>query len=206
MNLWMIFLFSGIYGLQKNELTGINVIETLKAKNISCNLRAFIQSTGNLEDEYNILIHDLTTFCSTSKSTTPYRLLCHMILIELEIGCLLLNNSRPSPVKYAIPYTSAQICSMNKIALTNNWIWQKLTSDEKEEIGSTSFHLCPFLTSSNNTLRLTRFFYKIAPHIRRADLYNNTYLTNKDSPNSIFDKIKLVDKINNTSKYKEFLT
>jgi hypothetical protein len=194
----LLILFIGIYGLHRNKLTGIDVLETLASKKISCNFHNFIQSTNGSEDDYNMLIHDLKKYCSTSKSTTLYRLLCRMILIELEIGCLLPNNSRPSPIKYSIRYTSTEICSINRISLTNMWIWQKLTTDEKEEIGPTSIYLCPVLTSSNSTLLLARFFYKIAPRIRRAD----SFIENKDS---VFDKIQFVgevipEKINKTSK------
>jgi len=192
----LLILFFGIYGLHRNKLTGIDVLGTLTSKNISCNFHNFVKSTNDSEDDYNTLIRDLTKYCSGLKSSTFYRLLCRMILIELEIGCLLPNKSRPLPIKYSIRYTSTEICSLNTISMTNTWIWQKLTSDEKAEIGPTSMYLCPILTSSNNTIQLARFFYKIAPRIRRAD----SFLENK---NPVVDKIQSVvadssEKINNT--------
>ncbi len=195
----ILILFSGIYGLDRNQLIGIDVIGTLKEKNTSCDLRNFVKSTNGSENDYKTLIHDLTKYCSISNSIKLYRLLCRIILIELEIGCLLPKNSRRLPIKYSISNTPKEICSMNRISETNSWIWGKLTSDEKKEIGPTSHNLCPILTSLNSTLRLARFFYKIAPRIIQIDL------TKKESEDSVFNKIQIVgeisfNKTNNTSK------
>jgi hypothetical protein len=176
MNLFLIilivFLFSGTDGLDVNEPNGIDVLEALKTKTPSCDLHIFVQSTNTSNKEYQALINDLTKYCSNSESTKPYQLLCHMLLIELEIGCILPNISRPSPTKYTTSYTSRQICSLNKIQLTNSWIWEKLTSNEKNQIGLTSHNLCSKITSFKGTSRLVRFFYKTAPRIRRADTNN----------------------------------
>lgn len=205
-----ILIVFGIHQLFASKLSDVDVLGRLKSKHASCDLRNFVQATDNSDDEYKILVHDLTKYCSTSKSITLYDLLCHMILIELEIGCELSNNSRPYPVKYSTLLTSSEICSMNKIDLINNWIWQKLTADEKEEIGPTPVHLCRILTSSNSTTRLARFFYKIAPRIRRTDLRNSGQLEKKDLGNSVFNKIQVVGDIslkrtNQTSKNNIFV-
>jgi len=167
----ILILFSGLDTLNGNETTSIDIFVQLKSKNISCDLHDFVKSTDNSDDEYKLLIQDLTKYCLNSSS---YQLLCHMIYLELELACLLPNNFRPSPTKYTFDYRSKQICSINKIALTNEWIWGKLSSNEKKQIGSTSVNLCSKITSTNETLRLVKFFYKIAPRIRRFDTMNRT--------------------------------
>ncbi|CAF2522265.1 unnamed protein product [Rotaria sp. Silwood2] len=187
-------LFSHIYGLNTDESTGINVLEILKAKNLSCDLHIFINSTDNSQDEYNAFINDLTQYCSNSESTKPYRVLCRMILIELEIGCLFLNNTNPLPVKYITSYTPNKICSTNKILYINRWIWDKLKSYEKKQIGTASMELCFTITSFNETLRLVKFFYKIAPRIREIDTYDIKSLSHQIIADSSANKVRLVKK------------
>jgi hypothetical protein len=129
-----------------------------------------------------------------------------MILIELEIGCTLRNITRPSPVKYINSYTATQVCSIHKITFINKWIWEKLTAREKQQLGSSWVDLCPKLTAFNTTLQLTRFFYKIAPRIKRAETQQHRIsLSNKTSPGLVADKLqlvkeKLLENSKNTSK------
>ncbi|CAF1306074.1 unnamed protein product [Adineta steineri] len=183
MNFLVIILsFILIFGIHSNDTDdtgGIDVLDILKEKQTSCDLHDFVIGKENSEKEYIALVYDLATYCSETESTSLSRILCRMILIELEIGCSLPNKSRPTPVKYINSYTSTQICSMNKIMYTNRWIWLKFTEKEKEELGSSSAHICPKLTSVNSTLRLTRFFYKIAPRIRRVEASNTNLTANK---------------------------
>ena len=182
----IIILFYGI--------NGFDVLEQLQSKNISCNLHDFVKTTNDSVDEYQLLTSDLKTYCTNSVSNQTSQLLCHMIFLELEIGCLLTNHSRPLPMKYSLFYTSKQICSLTKISLTDNWIWEKLSSNEKQQVGSSSINLCSHITSANETLRLARFFYKIAPRIRRFDLNNSTLEANKTRPlDSQLNKIPLAE-------------
>ncbi|CAF3498425.1 unnamed protein product [Rotaria sp. Silwood1] len=197
-------LLSHIYGLNTDESTGINVLETLKAKNLSCDLHVFVNSTGNSQKEYEVFINDLTQYCSNSESTKSYRVLCHMILIELEIGCSSLNKTQPLPIKYITSYTPDKICSINKILYINRWIWDKLKTNEKNQIGTTSIKLCSTITSFNETLRLANFFYKTASRIREIDTYNIGSLSHQTLTNSSANKVRLVKKklfkkTNNTS-------
>ena len=192
-----IILFSGIYGLDNEELPGIDVLKTLKEKKISCDFHNFVHSTDNSNDEYDVLMDDLKTYCSTSEKTKQYHVICHMVLIEFEIGCSLPNKSRPYPIKYTTSSTATQICSMNKISHTNIWIWKKLTSDERQQMGSITSQLCPKLTESTDTLRLTRLFYALAPRIRRADI---TFRTDKPSLELSVDKIPTKEETNKTRK------
>ncbi|CAF4612373.1 unnamed protein product [Rotaria sp. Silwood1] len=197
-------LLSHIYGLNTDESTGINVLETLKAKNLSCDLHVFVNSTGNSQKEYEVFINDLTQYCSNSESTKSYRVLCHMILIELEIGCSSLNKTQPLPIKYITSYTPDKICSINKILYINRWIWDKLKTNEKNQIGTTSIKLCSTITSFNETLRLANFFYKTASRIREIDTYNIQSLSHQTLTNSSANKVRLVKKksfkkTNNTS-------
>jgi hypothetical protein len=171
MIVFILILFSGIYLSNGNQVTGVDIFQQLKSKNISCDLHDFIKPADHSDDEYQLLKQDLTKYCSNSSS---YQLLCHMIFIEIEIACLVPNASRPSPMKYTSDHRSKHICSLNKISLTNDWIWGKLSSNEKQQIGSTPTDLCSKITSNNETLRLVKFFYKIAPRIRRFDTLNKT--------------------------------
>jgi hypothetical protein len=198
-----LFLFCGICGLNTDQSTGIDVLKTLKEKKISCDLHTFVKSVDDSDDEYDVLIQDLKKYCTNSESTKQYRVICHMILIEFEISCLLSNKSRPFPVKYTTAYTSAQVCSMNKIAYANSWIWKRLTSDERGEIGSTPMQLCPRLAALNDTLRLIRFFYKIAPRIRIADTLNTTPSSNKSPAELSVDKVPSLEETKNASEIKE---
>ncbi|UJR20476.1 hypothetical protein I4U23_023605 [Adineta vaga] len=184
-------LYSRIQTRDLNDEIGVNIFEVFKEKKITCDLRDFVTSADNPEREYNMLIHDLTKHCSTSVTANLAPILCRIILIELEIGCTLPNKTRPTPVKYTHSYTSEQICSMHKIVYTNKWIWEKLTKKERIQIGSSWTQLCPQLTSTNSTLRLTRFFYKMAPRIRHAENLNTAPSVNNTSDHSIVDTIHI---------------
>ncbi|CAF3637434.1 unnamed protein product [Rotaria sordida] len=181
-----------MYGLNTDESTGINVLETLQAKNLSCDFHIFVNSTDNSENEYKVFINDLRQYCSNSKSTKPYQLLCYMILIELEIGCSLLKKIDSLPINYITSHTQTDICSTNNILYINRWIWKKLKSNEKNQIGTTSTQLCFTITSFNETLRLARFFYELAPFIREIDAYNMKSSSHKTLTDSLGNRVKLV--------------
>lgn len=153
-----------------SDVLGVDVLESLKNEGISCDLHGFVTSSDNHgEKEYQTLRHDLDSYCSKSESTHLAAVLCRMILIELQIGCALANDTRPKPIVYSATYTPAQICSTNKIVHTNKWAWEKLTVRERARIGSSWVNLCAELTKANSTLRLVRFFYKMASAIRHAE-------------------------------------
>lgn len=175
-------LSSCVYGLNTDEFVNINVLETLKARNSSCDLHVFINSNENSEDEYKLFINDLTEYCSNSTSKKLYQVLCHMILIELEIGCSISNQSHLLPIKYKTSLTATKICSMDKLIYINRWIWKKLDLDEREQIGPTSVNLCSIITSLKGTNRLARFFYRIAPYVRRFEIEKNQSLSPKSLP------------------------
>ncbi|CAF1351833.1 unnamed protein product [Rotaria sordida] len=181
-----------MYGLNTDESTGINVLETLQAKNLSCDFHIFVNSTDNSENEYKVFINDLRQYCSNSKSTKPYQILCYMILIELEIGCSLLKKIDSLPINYITSHTQTDICSTNNILYINRWIWKKLKSNEKNQIGTTSTQLCFTITSFNETLRLARFFYELAPFIREIDAYNMKSSSHKTLTDSLGNRVKLV--------------
>ncbi|CAM4963319.1 unnamed protein product [Rotaria socialis] len=174
-----------------NESAGINVLEALKAINLSCDLHIFVNSADDTEDNYKALIHDLTQYCSGSESTKVYQVLCRMIFIELEIGCSLLNQSRSLPIKYITSETPTKLCSMNQIMHINLWIWKKLKLNKEEQMGSALAKLCTNITSSNETIRLARFFYEIAPSIKRIDSYSRNSISHKILEGSSIDRVNL---------------
>ncbi|CAF0889316.1 unnamed protein product [Adineta ricciae] len=167
----LIFYCGSVRGDVTDEI-GVDVLRVLKEKKIVCDLHDLVTSVDKPEKEYNMFVHDLTKHCSESVTTDFAPILCRMISIALEIACTLPNTTRPAPVKYTPVYTPSQICSMHKIVYTNKWIWEQLTKKQKAQIGSSWVQLCPKLTSGNSTLRLTRFFYKIAPRIRHIQESN----------------------------------
>ena len=173
-----------VFGLNTDQGTGIDVLKTLQSKRPSCDLHGFVKPTENSEDEYNALLADLTEHCSASQAIEHYRILCHMLLVELDIGCSLPKKSRPTPTLYQLSSTPIQICSKKKIAYTSGWIWKKLSDRQRSQLGVSSVQLCSVLTSTNKTLRLVAFFYKIAPRIRQADTLAQMAAPNKLSPES----------------------
>ncbi|CAF5169592.1 unnamed protein product, partial [Rotaria sp. Silwood1] len=148
------------------ELIGIDVLTKLKNTSPDCDLRDFLINLN----ESKLLHDDLSKYCSSSDAEKQYRILCHMLSYELEIGCRLPTKSRPSKVLYAIQKSSKQICDKSNIQMTNKWIWNRITNDGQKQIGVESNALCPKVTSDTDVLRLARFFYQIAPFIRTADL------------------------------------
>ncbi|CAF2960104.1 unnamed protein product [Rotaria sp. Silwood2] len=171
MNLFIIIftliLFHGnyIYGLETGELDGIDVLTVFKNKAGTCKLRNFVRS----ETDFTLLTDDLNKYCSSSDSVKQYRILCHMISYELEKACALPPDLRPAKPKYATNDSSAQICSMLNLNATNEWIWNRITNNGQKQIGVDSKNLCAKITADTDTLRLARFFYKIAPRVRNAD-------------------------------------
>ncbi|CAF1252736.1 unnamed protein product [Rotaria sp. Silwood1] len=175
-----------IYGLDAEELNGIDVLTQLKNTSPNCDLGDFLRN----RNESKLLHDDLSKYCSLSDAEKQYRILCHMLSCELEIGCRLSTERRPSKALYAIQTSSKQICGKAKIQMTNKWIWNKITNDGQKQIGVESNALCPKVTSDTDVLRLARFFYQIAPLIRTADLsktnkaklHSNTNNVLKESP------------------------
>jgi len=170
MNLFIIILslvfFHGnyIYGLNSEGLTGINVLEAL-LKLPNCYLSDFVKS----EDDSKLLADDLKTYCTTSDTSKQYVLICRMVFYELKKACKLSVNSRPSKAIYQIQESSKEICGKKSIPLTNEWIWNKITHNGEKNIGVKAEDLCTKVTSDTNTIRLARFFYKIAPRVRHND-------------------------------------
>lgn len=167
------------------KINSTYIFQSLQSKNITCDLHDFIVKTDDTDNDYKLFLNDLNNFCSDTQTNQVYRLLCRMLTIEFELACLLPNNSRPSPVKYTLPYTAKKICQMNKINLTNNWIWGKLSVEEREKAAITPTQLCPTMTATEEVLLLVKFFYKIAPRIRRADQADDVLLNTNSSNNQI---------------------
>ncbi|CAF1036472.1 unnamed protein product [Rotaria sordida] len=162
-----LILFYGnyIYGLETEELDGIDVLTKLKNIQPDCDLHDFLR----VDDEYKTLTDDLRKHCSSSNSVKRHRILCHMLSYELEKACRLTPNLRPSKVIYATSRTPSQICNLNNILLTDEWIWHKITDGGQKKIGVNAKKLCTKVTSDTDTLRLARFFYKTAPRVRQVD-------------------------------------
>ena len=173
--------FSDAIGLNQTEANNTYILELFKSKNITCDPHDFIVKIDDSVNDYQLFLNDLNNVCSESQSDKASRLLCRIVFIELQLACLLPNSSRPTPVKYTLAYTANKICTMNKINLTNVWIWEKLSGVEQQELLPTSDQLCPTITAKEEILFLAKFFYKIAPRIRRADLGNSSKLNSNDS-------------------------
>jgi len=170
MNLFIIILslvfFYGnyIYGLDSEGLTGIDVLKALK-RIPNCDLSDFVQS----EDDSKLLADDLKTYCTTSDTSKQYVLICRMVYYELKKGCKLSGSSHPSKAIYRTEESSKKICGKKPIQSTNQWIWEKITNNGENNIGVEAKDLCTKVTSDTNTIRLARFFYKIAPRVRHND-------------------------------------
>jgi len=172
MNLFIIILSlilfheNYIYGLDTEGLNGIDVLATLKAKVPNYDLHDFVKS----DQDYKELTGDLNTYCSTSDTSKSYSLICNMIAYELTKACEISPGSRPSKAMYKVETTPTDICAKKNIQLTNEWIWNKITNNGEKKIGVNADQLCTKVTSDTKTLRLARFFYKIAPLVRKYDL------------------------------------
>ncbi|CAM4890645.1 unnamed protein product [Rotaria socialis] len=163
-----LILFHGkyIFGLGTEKFKAINVLAKLNNTAAGCDLHDFLR----LDSDFKNLSDDLTKYCSPSKLVKRFRILCHMLSYELEIACALPAKSRPSKALYTSNTSAKEICDRKNIQLTNQWIWDKLTNGGQKDIGITAKYLCDSVTNYTVTLRLARFFYKIAPLIRQADL------------------------------------
>ena len=161
-SLTLIF-FNGsiVFGLENPPLESIDVLEMLAKKSADCQLRAFVKS----DKDHQKVNDDLKTYCSTSKD---YALICQMIAYELEKACQLPSNKRPSSALYDIQTDSTEICNKGGVESTDQWIAQKLSNPEKK-ITIDSKDLCQRVTTDPKTIQLARFFYKIAPRVRKAD-------------------------------------
>lgn len=148
-------------GLETAQLDSIDVLETLKKKVPDCQIRMFVKS----DKDHQKLTDDLKTYCSTTKE---YALLCQMMAYELEKACQLPSTKRPSPALYDIKADSSDICTKGGVESTDQWIAQKLSNQEKK-ITIDSKNLCQQVTTDAKTIHLARFFYKIAPRVRKSD-------------------------------------
>ena len=92
-----------------------------------------------------------------------------MLYYEVKKACGLSTEARPSKAVYRAKSTATQICQTKNIQLTNQWIWSKITNNGQKQIDGNSNTLCTKVTNDAEALRLSRFFYKIAPRIRQAD-------------------------------------
>ena len=148
------------------ESTGSSdLLAKLKAQDPSVDLHAFVQSDADLQS----LTADLKQYCSSLDSTNKSQVLCQMIYIELTKAFKLPDKQRPSKTTYNVSWTAESICQIKKISLTNKWIWGLLSSEQRNMTGGDAETLCKQVTSSQETLRLARFFYKVAPRVRLAD-------------------------------------
>lgn len=165
----IIFNGKSIYGLDVEELSGIDVLAQLNNKVPKCKLRDFLI----FKNQFKTLSNDLKTHCSLLESEKSHRILCHMLAYELEKACGLTSKLQPSPAVYVTPVSSETICANYSKQSTNQWIWNKITKDGRYDIGVNASDLCTTVTKHNDTLRLARFFYKIAPRVRYADTITN---------------------------------
>ncbi|CAF3112216.1 unnamed protein product, partial [Rotaria socialis] len=174
-----LILFHGkyIFGLGTEKFKAINVLAKLNNTAAGCDLHDFLR----LDSDFKNLSDDLTKYCSPSKLVKRFRILCHMLSYELEIACALPAKSRPSKALYTSNTSAKEICDRKNIQLTNQWIWDKLTNGGQKDIGITAKYLCDSVTNYTVTLRLARFFYKIAPLIRQADLSQQASGAAKDT-------------------------
>jgi hypothetical protein len=171
MNLFIIILsfilFNENYidGLNSEGSTCVDVLGTLKTIP-NCDLQNYVKS----ETDYKQLTNDLTNYCSTSDTSKQNTLICCMLSYELKKACGLSGEALPSKAVYKIDSTSAEICGKKNVKLTSEWILKKITNNGKNDFGVTADDLCTKVTSDTNTLRLARFFYKVAPRVRQDDL------------------------------------
>ncbi|CAF3537949.1 unnamed protein product [Adineta steineri] len=192
MNLFLIFLAlilfheNYIFGLETEEIKGINVLKKLKNDLPDCDLHDFVKS----ENDYKSLNDDLKTHCTTSASNKQFRTLCHMLCYELTVACKVPAESRPSKAIYTTKVTASELCGTKRIDKTNEWIAKKVLNSEQKQIISSN-GLCTKITSDENALPLARFFYKIAPRVREADLAKQ----NKDDTTSNTDKKTLAESV-----------
>lgn len=173
--------FSNVLSSTQTEPNNTYILDLFQTKNITCNPHELIVKTDDSDNDYKLFLNDLNNVCSQSQTDKASRLLCRIVFIELQLACHLPNSSLPTPVKYSLAYSAEKICAIHKINLTNIWIWEKLSSAEREEFLPTSDALCSTITAKEEILFLAKFFYKIAPRIRRADTIHSDKLQSDDS-------------------------
>jgi len=146
------------------ETNGIDVLAVLKKNVPDCKLRDFVKS-----DEYlTKLEEDLKKFCSTEQTTKTQTFLCHMLAYEITVACKITDGTRPSAAKYDDVATIDEVCERKNIQLTNQWILSKVKNQETT-IDANEQNLCTQITEDKQIVRLARFFYKIAPIVRKYD-------------------------------------
>ena len=142
-----------------------DLLVKLAAKDPAVDLRAFFKSDADLL----ALVSDLKQYCLPIDATNKSQVLCQMVTIELTKALKLPEKQRPSNTSYNVNVTAESICRPKSIPLTNKWMWELLTSEQRSQIGGDAESLCKQVTRSQETLRMARFFYKVALRVRRAD-------------------------------------
>lgn len=165
-----LILFYGpyIFGQESDTLTSVNVLEDLKEKFPDCKLEDLLFS----DDDYQQLNDDLKKYCTTADSTKNYAIICRMLSYELKKACQLPAKDRPTKSFYKNINASEDICKKTYTPMTNQWIWNKITNNGQKDIGVKANALCTTVSTDKKTFRLARFFYKIAPRIRKSDPSN----------------------------------
>ena len=152
------------------EKSHIDVMAKLSSKVPDCNLRSFVKQ----DKQFELLKADLSKYCSSktlkSDASIPSEILCRMIYSGLKGACKLPLSNRPIPTNYNQKITSARLCSIPNINVTNTWIWKKLGIESAFIDGINADNLCQNLMKNEDLIYLVRFFYKIAPLVREADL------------------------------------
>ena len=163
----------GLSSTQKSKPT--DVLARLKAKAPGCDLKSLVVDEAN----WKLLEEDLTKYCSASPKELLQNsvVLCRALYYELKASCPLTDAARPTPTKYETKKTAGEICSAKSTPLTTEWIWKKLKLDNST-VELTKENFCSKLAEPDETRQLVRFFYRIAPHIRRAELAKTEPLQN----------------------------
>ena len=155
-----------IYGFDTQQLNGIDVLATLKNKTPNCDLKSFVLTDA----DHTSLVDNLKHYCSLEESVKQHRLLCHMLSYVLEKACELEDKSRLSKITYTTSMPSSEeICAKKGTILTNQWIWNVITNDGKNQIDINSTNLCVAVTNDSNTRLLAVLFYKLGRIIRNVD-------------------------------------
>ena len=152
-----------------DRATNTDVLKNLQALGITCNLKEFIKSTENPDQDYHYLIAGLTNYCSSSESTQRYFAVCRVAFTILRIACLLNEKTRPSPVPYSISSRPLS-CAYRKSIESSAWIWEKLDENDQKKIGASSSDLCRVLNVFNDTYSLAKFLLKLGFQLKLNEI------------------------------------
>lgn len=161
-----LILFNGknIFGSDNPPLDSIDVQAVLEKKVPDCKIRNFFIE----KKDFQKFAEDIKAFCSTPNKNP---LICHMIAYEIEKACQLPNepDQRPTPAHYDLQIKSSEVCGKNRVLMTSKWILNKLSTNLQTKIPIEPKDLCTQVTTDQDTIRITRFFYHIAARVRSAD-------------------------------------